>query len=113
MRTLCCVINSSSTYSFNLLYSYFDIVFIQLIFIFFSGFLGSNGAKLTSAIRHTGHTYHEIGKLFEDQPRVDWEPLGDMLLIYKGIITSFPDILTVHRVIMTIIFFLYIYIYIH
>ena len=54
--------------------------------------------NLTEAIRVTGDTYCEIGKLFEEQPKLDWEPLGDVLHLYKGIISSYPDILTVHKV---------------
>jgi sorting nexin-9/18/33 len=54
--------------------------------------------NLTDAVRVTGNTYHEIGKFFEEQPKLDWEPLGDVLHLYKGIISSFPDILTVHKV---------------
>ena len=54
--------------------------------------------SLTEAIRITGDTYCEIGKLFEYQPKLDWEPLGDVLHLYKGIISSYPDILTVHKV---------------
>lgn len=50
------------------------------------------------AIKETGHAYFEIGKLFDDQPKQDWEPLGDMLHIYKGIISAYPDILTIHKV---------------
>ncbi|KAJ9598203.1 hypothetical protein L9F63_011123 [Diploptera punctata] len=53
--------------------------------------------NLMEAVRTTGDTYNEIGKLFEEQPKLDWEPLGDMLHLYKGIISSFPDILTVHK----------------
>jgi hypothetical protein len=54
--------------------------------------------NLTEAILVTGDTYREIGKLFEEQPKLDWEPLGDVLHLYKGIISSYPDILTVHKV---------------
>jgi hypothetical protein len=54
--------------------------------------------NLTEAIRATGETYCEIGKLFEEQPKKDWEPLGDILHLYKGIIASYPDILTMHKV---------------
>lgn len=54
--------------------------------------------NLTDAIRITGDTYFEIGKLFEEQPKQDWVPLGDVLHLYKGIISSYPDILTVHKV---------------
>lgn len=50
------------------------------------------------AIKGTGNAYNEVGKLFEDQPKLDWEPLGDMLHIYKGIISAYPDILTIHKV---------------
>jgi len=58
----------------------------------------SERRNLTEAIRVTGDTYCEIGKLFEEQPKMDWEPLGDVLHLYKGIISSYPDILTVHKV---------------
>ncbi|XP_063218974.1 sorting nexin lst-4 isoform X2 [Bacillus rossius redtenbacheri] len=58
---------------------------------------GSQSGKLAEAVKATGEAYHLIGKLFEDQPKMDWEPLGDILHLYKGIISSFPDILTVHK----------------
>lgn len=54
------------------------------------------------AIKGTGNSYDEIGKLYDEQPKMDWERLGDMLHIHKGIITSFPDILTIHKVIIFI-----------
>jgi sorting nexin-9/18/33 len=54
--------------------------------------------RLCSAIKATGEAYNEVGLLFEEQPKADWEPLGDVLHIYKGLIASFPDILAVHRV---------------
>ncbi|XP_050528559.1 sorting nexin-9 isoform X3 [Daktulosphaira vitifoliae] len=59
--------------------------------------IGFSRANLTNALKKTGDVYNEIGKLIEEQPKLDWEPFGDMLHIYKGIITSFPDILTVHK----------------
>jgi sorting nexin-9/18/33 len=46
----------------------------------------------------TGDAYNNIGKMFEEQPKLDWEPLGDQMHIYKGMLTSFPDILQVHKV---------------
>ncbi|XP_039297500.1 sorting nexin lst-4 isoform X1 [Nilaparvata lugens] len=58
---------------------------------------GTVDKNLTSAIKKTGSTYDEIGKLFEEQPKLDWEPLGDTLHIFKGILASFPDILQVHK----------------
>lgn len=58
---------------------------------------GNPRVNLTNAIRTTSDIYMELGKMFEDQPKYDWEPLGDVLHIYKGIIASFPDILNVHK----------------
>lgn len=49
-------------------------------------------------MRHVGETYNDIGKLFEEQPKHDWEPLGDLMHIYKGMLTAFPDILSLHKV---------------
>ncbi|XKL65289.1 hypothetical protein PGB90_008709 [Kerria lacca] len=59
--------------------------------------IGYSRVSLMEAIKETGHAYFEIGKLFDDQPKQDWEPLGDMLHIYKGIISAYPDILTIHK----------------
>lgn len=58
----------------------------------------SANVELTNAVKKTGDIYNEIGSLFEEQPKFDWEPLADTLHIYKGIISSFPDILAVHKV---------------
>lgn len=52
---------------------------------------------LTSAVKHTGETYDNIGSLFEEQPKYDLEPMGDVLHEYKGMLAEFPEILTVHR----------------
>ena len=52
---------------------------------------------LTTALRHTGDTYDKIALLCEDQPRLDWEPMGDLLHDYRGLLASFPDIITVHK----------------
>ncbi|KAK7874567.1 hypothetical protein R5R35_013137 [Gryllus longicercus] len=56
-----------------------------------------NRRSLSDAVKKTGETYNEIGKLYEEQPKLDWEPLGDTLHIYKGILASFPDILAIHK----------------
>jgi hypothetical protein len=53
---------------------------------------------LTQAIKKTGEAYNNIGKMFEDQPKADWEPLADRMHIYKGMLASYPDILNVHKV---------------
>ena len=53
---------------------------------------------LTRALSHTGDTYEKIATICEDQPRLDLEPMGDVLHDYRGLLASFPDIITVHRV---------------
>jgi len=58
---------------------------------------GTDGKGLAEAIRYAGETYNDIARLFEEQPKHDWEPLGDLLHIYKGILAAFPDILSVHK----------------
>lgn len=52
---------------------------------------------LTRALSHTGDTYEKIATICEDQPRLDLEPMGDVLHDYRGLLASFPDIITVHR----------------
>ncbi|GBP81302.1 Sorting nexin lst-4 [Eumeta japonica] len=54
-------------------------------------------SKLTSAIKQTGGAYIEIGKMYEDQPKFDLEPLGDKFHLYKGIVGAFPDALATHK----------------
>lgn len=52
---------------------------------------------LATGIKRIGTAYFEIGKIFEDQPKLDWEPLVDKLYMYKGITSSFPDIFAIHK----------------
>lgn len=54
-------------------------------------------SKLTSAIKLTGGAYIEIGKMYEEQPKYDWDPLGDKFHLYKGIVGVFPDVLANHK----------------
>ncbi|XP_011640493.1 sorting nexin lst-4 isoform X1 [Pogonomyrmex barbatus] len=56
-----------------------------------------NGGNLTRALKATGDAYNDIGKLYEDQPKFDWEPLSDKFHIYRGIISSFPDVISIHK----------------
>ncbi|XP_023225261.1 sorting nexin lst-4-like [Centruroides sculpturatus] len=56
-----------------------------------------SSCELTKAIKHTGDTFEEIGKIFEDQPKNDFEPLGDMMHEYKGMLAAWPDILNVQK----------------
>ncbi|XP_033214949.1 sorting nexin-9 [Belonocnema kinseyi] len=53
--------------------------------------------RLTDALRTTGEAYNEIGRLYEEQPKFDWEPLGDKFHIYRGVISSFPDVISIHK----------------
>ncbi|XP_026675152.1 sorting nexin lst-4 [Ceratina calcarata] len=53
--------------------------------------------RLTRALKVTGDAYNEIGKFYEEQPKFDWEPLSDKFHIYRGIISSFPDVISIHK----------------
>lgn len=57
-------------------------------------------STLADAIKRTGGTYIEISRLYEEQCKYDWEPLSDFLHLYRGITTSFPDVLSVQKVAM-------------
>ncbi|KAF5302239.1 hypothetical protein FQA39_LY10278 [Lamprigera yunnana] len=54
-------------------------------------------SDLATGIKRLGTAYFEIGKIFEEQPKLDWEPLLDKLYLYKGITSSFPDIFAIHK----------------
>lgn len=53
--------------------------------------------SLTLAIKHTADTYEEIGNIYEEQPKQDFEPMGDILHEYKGMLAAWPDILQLHK----------------
>ncbi|RXG69391.1 Sorting nexin-18 [Armadillidium vulgare] len=38
--------------------------------------------------------YQEIGTIFEQEPKHDWEPLSNLLYEYKGLIDGFPSIIS-------------------
>lgn len=48
----------------------------------------------------TGEAYEDIGKMYEDQPRNDWEHMGDMMHDYRGLLMGWPGILQIHAVII-------------
>ncbi|XP_001601721.1 sorting nexin lst-4 [Nasonia vitripennis] len=58
---------------------------------------GRSRHTLNQALKDTGEAYNEIGKLYEEQPKYDWEPLADKFHIYRGIISSFPDVIGIHK----------------
>ncbi|XP_022244062.1 sorting nexin lst-4-like [Limulus polyphemus] len=53
--------------------------------------------SLTLAIKHTADTYEEIGNIYEEQPKQDFEPMGDILHEYKGMLAAWPDILQLNK----------------
>ncbi|XP_076875309.1 sorting nexin-18b [Brachyhypopomus gauderio] len=53
--------------------------------------------KLNQAIAFTGAAYETIGDYFADQPRHDLDPVSDLLAIYQGHLTNFPDIIHVQK----------------
>ena len=40
----------------------------------------------------------EIGRLNEEQPRLDWEHIADMMHDYKGLLAGWPQVLHIHSV---------------
>ncbi len=60
--------------------------------------IGGASVNLTNAITTTGENYEEIGKLFEEQPKMDWERLGDVMHDYRGLLSGWPGVLQIHSV---------------
>ncbi|KAJ8932370.1 hypothetical protein NQ314_014737 [Rhamnusium bicolor] len=54
-------------------------------------------SKASVDVKSIGSTYILIGKLYEEQAKIDWLPLFDKLYIYKGITSSLPDILNLQK----------------
>lgn len=54
--------------------------------------------KLATSLKATGEAYSEVAKLYDEQPKYDWEPLADKFHIYKGIISNFSDVISIHKV---------------
>ena len=59
---------------------------------------------MTNAVTCTGEAYEEIAKLVDDQPRNDWEHLGDTMHDYRGMLAGWPGILQIHSVNNTLLF---------
>ena len=58
----------------------------------------SASINLTNAITTTGENYEDIGRLFEEQPKMDWERLGDVMHDYRGMLLGWPNVLQIHNV---------------
>lgn len=54
-------------------------------------------AGLNRAISYTGEAYEVIGEYFAEQPRQDLEPISDLLDLYRGHLSNFPDIIHVQK----------------
>lgn len=52
--------------------------------------------NLANAVIGTGEAYKEITKLVDDQPRNDWEPLWDVMHLYRGMSAGWSNILQIH-----------------
>lgn len=52
---------------------------------------------LSNSVGHVAGIFISVGKMFEDQPKRDWQPFSDRLHIYRGILGNFPDILGEHK----------------
>ena len=59
---------------------------------------GGYNPSLNRAVIATGECYEEIGRLYEEQPRLDWEHLADMMHDYKGLLAGWPQVLQIHAV---------------
>lgn len=54
-------------------------------------------AGLNRAIAYTGETYEAIGEYFAEQPRQDLDLISDLLDLYRGHLTNYPDIIHVQK----------------
>lgn len=57
----------------------------------------STPSDLANGIKRIGTAYFDIGKFFDEQPKMDWQPLSNKLYLYKGITGSFPDIFAIQK----------------
>ncbi|KAG5684666.1 hypothetical protein PVAND_013884 [Polypedilum vanderplanki] len=57
----------------------------------------STGYSLSQCVGNTAGIFISIGKLYEEQAKKDWQPFCDKLHVYRGILSSFPDILSEHK----------------
>ena len=72
-----------------------NISFVIILLIPFSG-----APYLTDAVRHVSETYQDIGVIYEEEPKYDWDPLQNLLYEYRGVIDGFPSIISAAKVII-------------
>lgn len=55
-----------------------------------------------TALKKTGDAFNEMGgRLMDELPAAGWDSFADMLHVYRGVASAFPEILTMHKVIST------------
>lgn len=69
----------------------------ELSSAFQSGTAWRNSLGLNEAIRQTSAAYEDIGRLFEEEPKYDFEPMADTLHQYRGLLSGWPEILQLHK----------------
>ncbi|XP_028312694.1 sorting nexin-18a [Gouania willdenowi] len=57
----------------------------------------SYSTGLNQAISFTGDAYESIGEYFAEQPSKDLDPIMDLLALYQGHLTNYPDIIHVQK----------------
>jgi len=57
----------------------------------------SYSVGLNQAIAYTGEAYEVIGDYFVEQPKQDVDPVMDLLALYQGHLTNYPDIIHVQK----------------
>lgn len=50
--------------------------------------------ELTEAIHHVSEAYSDIGTVYEEEPKHDWDPLCHLLFEYRGLIDGFPSVIS-------------------
>jgi len=53
--------------------------------------------ELKIALRSSAEAYCEIGNIHEEQPKLDWIPMIEHMIEYKGMLSTFPDIIHVQK----------------
>lgn len=69
----------------------------ELSSAFQSGTAWRNSLGLNEALRQTSNAYEEISRLYEEEPKYDFEPMADILHQYRGLLSGWPEILQLHR----------------
>ncbi len=83
--------------SFKREYQTVGKAFVQLGSALQQDGIGST-VNLTNAIVTTGENYEEIGNMFDEQPKLDWERLGDVMHDYRGMLSGWPGVPQIHSV---------------